>query len=357
MRRALLIAIFAAGVAEVASGCSGDDCATSVARDATDATTGASDASGSPEAGVNRRDASTVGPRFSLDATTPASVRIANWSVDAPAVDFCIAPHGTPLYQGPLLAAAADDDEGGADGDATGLSFPLVSAYLSITPGRYDARLVAAGSTDCAAAIISDATALPALTAGAAATFALVGATQPQGAEPPLEIAGFLDDTAVPSGVAMRVINSDVDLSQIDFGVATKFQAPFLNIDFGAASEGPDASADGSPEDAPSAEASAPDGSRPDGSAADAAAPPMVDSNGYFPEKLSGATLTVRASGSSTAVATATNVTVAAGVNLTIVVLGAGGAITDASQSAQLLECVDNAGTVGDLAACKIITH
>jgi hypothetical protein len=351
MRRALLIAILAAGLANVALGCSGDDTCSAGAKETADASV---EATSPPlDAGAGRDATPPPGPRFSLDGATGASVRVANWSADAPAVDFCVAPHGTSLFQGPLLVAlATDNDDEPADAGAPG-SFPNVSPYLPIAPGQYDARLVAAGSTDCLAAIIGDATALPALAAGEAATFALVGATQPQGAQPALEIVGFLDDTAIPSGVAMRVINAAIDLPQIDFGVGTKFQAPFLMIGFGAASVGPDASADASTMDEAGADASALDGSRPDGSA-DAAAPPMVDSNGYFPEKLSAATLTARASGSTTAVATATNVTIAPGVNLTIAVLASSTA--DGGASARLLACVDNAGTAGDLAACNFIS-
>src|SRR6202030_1440041 len=77
-----------------ATGCVGDD--TNPALPPT------ADASpGSPDATTG--DAAT-GP---LDAEPPplpfALVRVANWSPDAPGVDFCLAPHGTTAFVGPLL--------------------------------------------------------------------------------------------------------------------------------------------------------------------------------------------------------------------------------------------------------------
>jgi Domain of unknown function (DUF4397) len=362
MRRLPLIAILSAGLAgtaHVATGCSGDGSCPEPDPSAkpTDAAADAIE----PLDAAARADAGGPTRPFSLDATAPVtSIRIANWSADAPAVDFCVAPHGTSNFQGPLLSAGARalEEAGLDDAGGTQLGFPLVSAYLPIPPGHYDARLVAAGSTDCSARIIPDTTNLPTLRAGGTATFALVGATQPQGSEPALEIVGFIDDVDVPSGVAMRVINASADLPSVDFGVGKVFQPPFLDIPFGAASEGPDASTLEASTEASTQEASTPDASL-DGAVADASPPPpMTDPNGYYsPETLSGATLTARASGSPTAAAVATNISVAPGVDLTIAVLGLGQSLVDASASAQLLECVDNGGTVGLLANCSIISQ
>jgi Domain of unknown function (DUF4397) len=371
MRRLPLIAILSAGLAGVAgvsTGCSGDDSCADAGAKLGDATTDAGPLDGAPGDAGPPSDAGVPIPRFSIDATAPVtSVRVANWSADAPAVDFCVAPHGTADFHGPLLSASAEaiEEAGLGDASATALSFPLVSAYLPIPVGQYDVRLVAGGSTSCSASIIPDTTTLPQLQVGGVATFALIGATQPQGSEPSLSIVGFFDDVGVPNGVALRVINTSVDLPNIDFGVGKVFQPPFLDIHYGTSSQAPDA---GPPE--ASTEASAPEGSAPetpDGSALDASLdgaapeaappPPMTDPNGYYsPETLSGATLTARATGVTTPAASATNVSVAPGVDLTVVVLGLGPSVMDASESTRLLQCVDNAGTVGLLADCEIIS-
>ena len=87
------------------------------------------------------------------DAETPvlASVRVAHASPDAPAFDVCVAPHGTATFQGPLLArlAASVTAATGIDAGAVGVSFSQVSAYVSLAPGQYDVRLVAAGASSC----------------------------------------------------------------------------------------------------------------------------------------------------------------------------------------------------------------
>jgi hypothetical protein len=371
MRRAPLIAILAAGLAgamSAAAGCSSDGpCPDAPADASTDARGEASMAEAGEDAGGGGiRDAQM--PRFSLDATAAmTSLRLANWSTDAPAVDFCLGPHGTNHFGAPIFgsALAAMDGGGGSDAGGSGLAFPTVSAYLPVAPGNYDARLVAAGSTDCSVGIIADLTTLPQLKIGQSVTLGLIGATQPQGLEPTLQMVFFLDDTGIPDAVSMRVINAAVDFPLIDFGVGKTFQPPFLDIPFAGASEGPDAStldgaAEASAMEASVAEASTAGDASTDGGLVDAALPPTVDPNGYFPETLSGVTLTARPPGTTTPAAVATNVSVAPGAILTIAVLGAapsadGGA--DGGAAAQLLECVDNAGTIGLLGDCSIISQ
>src|ERR1700677_1906860 len=91
------------------------------------------------------------------EALPVASLRIAHVSPDAPALDVCVAPHGTTAFQGPLIAQLAASlglgvlQDGGNENDAghVGLSFPQVSAYVSLAPGQYDVRLVAAGAPSC----------------------------------------------------------------------------------------------------------------------------------------------------------------------------------------------------------------
>src|SRR3984957_12958308 len=82
-------------------------------------------------------------------APTPAMVRFAQLSPDAPALDVCLAPHGSGAYQGPLFAQFAEDAGLAADGGGPGLSFATVSAYFAVDAGAYDVRLVPAGATTC----------------------------------------------------------------------------------------------------------------------------------------------------------------------------------------------------------------
>ena len=66
--------------------------------------------------------------------------RLSDGGLGAPSYDVCIAPHGTGVWQGPLLAAAAFPE---------GLQSFDVTNYFTVVAGQYDARIVAAGSATC----------------------------------------------------------------------------------------------------------------------------------------------------------------------------------------------------------------
>src|SRR5688500_2706374 len=65
------------------------------------------------------------------------TARVAHLSPDAPAVDFCIAAHGSDEWAGPVLGSA---------GGPLGLSFGQLTKYLDVEAMRYDVRLVAPAS-------------------------------------------------------------------------------------------------------------------------------------------------------------------------------------------------------------------
>jgi hypothetical protein len=287
------------------------------------------------DAAVEAQPADDTGPPDTSTSTSTsplAFVRVANWSAGAPSVDFCLAPHGTTAFEGPFFADLSDGDAGIGDAGLFGLSFPEVSAYVLIAPGQYDARLVTAGSSDCSTAIIADATTLPVLLGDGAETIALVGAAHPTGSEPTLAMAGFLDDTATAANVALRVINVSPDLPSVDVDINGK--PLFVGIAFD--SVGRLGAAD--------------------------ASPPAVDPYGYASvSALSTATLTAGASGSplgTASSASATGISVVAGAIVTVVVVGTETpSITEAGvPAAQLLECIDNAGTVGSAGSCSVIS-
>ncbi len=290
-------------------------------------------------------DGDGSGPPVEAAPSPVASLRVANWSYDAPPVDFCIAPHGTAQFQGPLLArqALVIDEAGVTDAGPAALPFPGVSSYFFVAPGRYDARLVAAGASDCSTRIVPDATSLPALLVDGAATIALVGETHPLGGDagdPGLQLVGFSDDTVTAGSVALRFINAAPNLAQADVGTGSgaSFKPLFSAIPFGHA---------GTLAEAQQA------------TAADAS-PPSIDSNGYdaLTSALAAVTFSARARFAMNDAVVATQVSAAAGAILTLAILRPdANAPPDAGSIAQLLECVDNAGTLGLLATCRVISQ
>jgi hypothetical protein len=268
---------------------------------------------------------------------TLALLRFANWSASAPAVDFCIAPHGTGAFKIPVLGtrAAAIDEAGVIEAGSGALPFPQSSAYLLVDPAQYDARLVAGGSPDCSAKIAEDATSLPALPSGAAGTIALVGATQPRGGEPGLRIVGFLDDleSKLPTAFELRAINAAPDLPKVDVGTLSGglFQSSLVGVPFGASSAGIANVGRSSP-----------------------------DSNGYVPVTLLvNAVLAASPSipplldGSAGSIVAQTSpINVGLGAVVTVAVVGTNGQAT-----AQIVECVDNGGTAGLAGNCQVVSQ
>jgi hypothetical protein len=287
---------------------------------------GAIDASGSPSDGASgETSAPPTGQPVALPPPTSALLRVANWSPDSPAVDVCIAPHGTGAFQGPMVASLAASSM--TDAGSASLSFPFVSAYTVVPPGQYDARIVVAGAGSCAAGIGSDATSLLSLKAGDAETVALVGDVQPSGSDVHESLVGFADDVASGSGLLLRFINGAPSFSFASLGtgsLATNDFVPiFQGVVFGRAST-------------------------PDESSIRLS----VDARGYSAlAALSGVTLSAHALGAATEAVSSTNFSGPAAAVLTIVLVSGktGGA------PARLLECADNAGTVGPFSDCAIL--
>jgi hypothetical protein len=233
-----------------------------------------------------------------------------------------------------LLAGltAAIDEAGIVDGGEAALPFPETSAYSLVTAGAYDARLVVAGAIDCSANVVADETDLPPVAAGKAMTVALVGAAHPVGMQPGLTMIGLLDDDQAPAMVALRVVNASPDIPLVDVGTVTAgVFAPLLaSVPFGF------------PSPFVAAEASR----------------PAVDSNGYASvPALTRVTLHVRPSGSITDSTVSKSISIAAGAIVTLVVVGAGAqSETDAFvPTAQVVEIIDNAGTLDNVASWSLI--
>lgn len=166
------------------------------------------------------------------EATSTARLRIAHLSPDAPAVDVCIAPHGTGEFSGPVLAGA---------GAASGLSYGNVTKYLDVDAIQYDVRIVAPGSANCDRAVggLADITDLPVLPGGASATVAAIGRLDASTSQP-FRLAAFIDDADVTFGKAkLRVIHAAPGTAgvAVGFGGGVVFD-PFIdNVQFGSTTQ------------------------------------------------------------------------------------------------------------------------
>jgi hypothetical protein len=244
---------------------------------------------------------------------TSAYVRVAHLSPDAPAVDFCVSPHGASTFTGPVLASK---------GVAAGISYPSVTEYLPLPAGRYDVRIVAPASTSCATPLASlpDYTSLPALTAGAYATIAAEGEVA-AGATNPFGLTAYFDDATVASGKgALRFVHASPSTPPVDVGLGggVLFTPLFSNVAFGAIATGS-----------------------------------SVDTNGYVvTSPITSAEISARAHGTSTDVLSIVGASLPAGAIATAFAIGK---IGDTSHPLGVLLCVDNGSPTGALSACSVV--
>jgi hypothetical protein len=278
-----------------------------------------SDSAGTPgDGGMNEAEAPVLADGAAGAST--ASVRVAHLSPDAPAVDFCIAPHGTTAFAGPVLAGS------GLDGGAAGLSYGSVTRYLSVPAAQLDVRLVAPGATSCAASLagLPDFTSLPVLPAGAHATLAAIGDVMPPdaGPDPGLSLAAFVDDATVSSGnAALRFVHAAPSIPPVDVGLGSgaSFAAVFSDVAFGKV----------------------------------AAMGGAIDANGYYVgSPLAQQTLSARAHGSTADAIVLTGVDVPAGAVVTAFAIGAKTGAT--TNPLKVLVCADEGTPTGLLTPCAL---
>ena len=155
-----------------------------------------------------------------------ARVRVAHLSPDAPAVDFCIAAHGSDAWAGPVLGSA---------GGPLGLSFGQVTKYLDVEALRYDVRLVAPASADCSQGLVADFTELPELPGGASATIAATG-NLAHGGNAAFTLRAFIDDAAIEAGkTKLRFIHASPGTPAVDVGIGggVLFTPVFEDVTYG----------------------------------------------------------------------------------------------------------------------------
>src|SRR5262249_58666672 len=103
-----------------------------------------------------------------------------------PGVAVCRAPAGVAFGATPLVRSLG----------GTGLSYAQVTAYVEIPAASYDVRVVHATAGGCATPAIPDTHGV-AVTADLVATVAAIGDLEPIAQDPALQLAVFVDTTAV----------------------------------------------------------------------------------------------------------------------------------------------------------------
>ncbi len=289
------------------SAASNPDAASSAAA-SPDASSSASSSDASSDA------ASSDAGSAATDAAAAALVRVAHLSPDAPAVDFCIAAHGTTSFSGPVLKGASL---------TAGLSYPSVTQYLPVPAGQYDVRLVAPNAADCHTSLagLADFKSLPALPAGASVTIAAEGDVAAD-AGVPFGLTAYVDDTTAPAGKAsLRFVHASPGTPPVDVGTGAgaTFTAVFSDVAFGAV----------------------------------AAAAGPIDANGYLQTApLTGVELSARAHGSQTDALVIPSATLPAGAVATAFAVGELG---NTKTPLAVLLCVDSAAPSGGLSSCSLV--
>jgi hypothetical protein len=244
-------------------------------------------------------------------------VRFADWSPDAPAAgfSFCLSPHGMQAWMGPFLPK--------------GLAFPGTSPYADVPPGTYDAQVVSVSSGNCSTGVLPMSTPLPSLADGTYATVAAIGDVTPTFADPSMKLAVFVDEEVGMAGHALlRVIDAAPSLGYVNVGTGTMATHNFRFL-FQAASFGTPAMVTTGGQ--------------------------MVDPNGYAPlMPLSGVELSVQPiSTYGSDVATASNVSLAAGAVATLVIVGG----KTGGPPPQIMMCDDIGAAQGAASPCNVFSH
>ena len=257
-------------------------------------------------------DGSTSDASADGDASSPtANLRVAHLSPGTPAVDFCLAVHGTTAFMGPVLAGR---------GALTGLAYGIVTQYLVVAAAQYDVRIVAPGATSCATSLngLPDITNLPALPAGGSATIAAEGELVPgDGGGQPFGLKAYIDDTTVTTGKAkLRFVHASSGTPAVDVGLGggVLLKPLFTNVAFGNT--------------APAA-------------------------NGYIEtDPLTNVEISARANGTTSDVLAVKGASLAAGAIATAFAIGKVGNI---ASPLKVLMCADNGAPVGLFTPCNVV--
>jgi hypothetical protein len=143
-------------------------------------------------------------------------------------VDFCVAPHGTADFIGPILAT---------NGHLTGLPYGNATKYFELPADQYDVRLVAPGGSDCKTALggLPDFTDLPDVPDGTSATIAAEGLVA-FGNATPFALRAYIDaSTVAPGKAALHFVHASPGTPAVDVGIGggVLFTPVFSDVSFG----------------------------------------------------------------------------------------------------------------------------
>jgi hypothetical protein len=240
-----------------------------------------------------------------------ANLRVAHLSPGTPAVDFCLAVHGTTLFTGPILSD---------QGVLIGLPYAAVTKYQTVAAGQYDVRLVPAGATSCATSLagLPDQTNLPAIAPNGAVTVAAIGELSPgDGGGQPFGLRAFVDDTSVSTGNAkLRFVHASSGTPSVDVGTGggVLLGPLFSDVAFGMAANA---------------------------------------TNGYVETApLANVEISARAHGTTSDVLSIPDADLASGAIATAFAIGK---IGNALTPLRVLLCLDNGASVGALTPCTVV--
>jgi hypothetical protein len=247
----------------------------------------------------------------SIVGGTPARahVRVAHLSPDAPAVDVCLTAAGGTFSGTPLLRSL---------NTTAGLSYAQVTTYVDLPVQSYDVRIVLATASDCATGAVPD-TKNIAVTDGSYATIAALGdlmvpdaGAADAGADPAFALKVFADNHAAPmpaGNISLRFIHASPGTPSVDVGLGSggSFTKVFGPVTFGNIGSGTG-----------------------------------IDANGYVSTAaLSNATISARATGTTTDAVVVPNVTIAANALATAFAIG--NKTGDSTKPLKVLLCTDSA--------------
>lgn len=241
-------------------------------------------------------------------------VRFADWTPDAPSAgfSFCLSPQGSSTWMGPFAPQ--------------GLPYLATGQYAAVPQGAYEVQVVAAPGGDCTTGVIPVSYGFPLLADGTYVTFATIGNVMPTGGDAQIKVVSFLDDVSgAPAKLKLRAIDAAPRIGYVQIGTGSRaggdFSALFSDVAFGTASS---MGANGG----------------------------ATDANGYaLVAPLSGAELSAYPIvGDSTQAATASQVSLAAGIAATIVLVGG----ADNGPPPQIMICNDVSAAAGAASPCTL---
>lgn len=200
--------------------CSDDEAAS----DSSSSVGGSSSSAGgstSSSAGGSTTDGSGGNTSGTGGGAETGRVRVAHFSPDAPAVDFCV--DGGSGFIGPVMESLGASD---------GLSYPSVTDYVELPAATYSVRLVSPEATDCDTPLGPEDTSGIVLPAGVDATIAALGMLSPADTDADFELGVYVDDNSDPAMgmIKVRFVHASPDTPNVDVGLGSEAGGDFVEV-------------------------------------------------------------------------------------------------------------------------------